>query len=69
MDSIRSKVKRYSQYQLEEVQDWAAHLEYFQSILLEFDSAGVPKKPYLIHFFGKASSLLLGPRESSGVLS
>ena len=51
VDSIWSKLKRDSQYQLEEVQDWAAHLEYFQSILLEFDDAGAPKEFYLIRFF------------------
>ncbi len=31
-----------SQLQLEEVQDWAAHLEYLQSILLEFDADWAP---------------------------
>ena len=29
---------RDSQYQQEEIQDWAAHLEHLQSILLEFDA-------------------------------
>ena len=33
IDSIWKKVKRDSQYQDESVQDWAAHLEYLQSIL------------------------------------
>lgn len=51
MDNIWSKLKRDSQYQLEEVQDWAAHLEYLQSILLEFDDAGAPEEFYLIRFF------------------
>lgn len=40
VDGIWSKVKRDSQFQLEEVQDWAAHREHLQSILLEFDNAG-----------------------------
>ena len=53
VDSIWSKLKRNSQYQLEEVQDWAAYLEYLQSILLEFDDAGAPEEPYLICFFRK----------------
>ena len=51
VDGIWSKLKRDSQYQLEEVQDWAAHLEYLQSILLEFDNAGAPGESYLIRFF------------------
>ena len=51
VDGIWSKLKRDSQYQLEEVQDWAAHLEYLQSILLEFDDAGAPGESYLIRFF------------------
>lgn len=53
VDSIWSKLKKDSQYQLEKVQDWAVHLEYLQSILLEFDNAGVPEKSYLIRFFRK----------------
>ncbi len=35
---IWSKLRGDAQHQLEEVQDWAAHLEHFQSILLEFDA-------------------------------
>ncbi len=31
-----------AQHQLEEVQDWAAHLEHLQSILLEFDANNAP---------------------------
>ena len=38
VDSVWKKVKRDSQYQDESVQDWAAYLEYLQSILIEFDS-------------------------------
>ena len=53
VDGIWSKLKQDSQYQLEEVQDWAAHLEYLQSILLKFDDAGAPEEPYLIRFFRK----------------
>lgn len=51
VDSIWSKLKRDSKYQLKEVQDWVAHLEYLQSILLEFDNAGAPEEFYLIYFF------------------
>ncbi len=32
-----SKLRGDAKHLLEEVQDWAAHLEHFQSILLEFD--------------------------------
>ena len=38
VDSVWKKVKRDFQYQDKSLQDWAAHLEYFQSILIEFDS-------------------------------
>ncbi len=36
--SVWSRMKGDSQYQLEEVQDWAANLEQLYSILLEFDA-------------------------------
>ena len=51
VNSIWSKLKRDFQYQLEEVQDWAAHLEYLQSILLKFDNSRAPEESYLICFF------------------
>ncbi len=35
---VWSKLRGDAQHQSEEVQDWAAHLEYLQSILLEFDT-------------------------------
>ncbi len=35
---VWSKLKRNAQHSLEEVQDWATHLEHYQSILLEFDA-------------------------------
>lgn len=53
VNDIGSKLKKDFQYWLEEVQDWAAHLEYFQSILLKFNNAGAPEKSYLIRFFRK----------------
>ncbi len=31
-------MRRDAQHQLEEIQDWATHLEHLQSILLEFDA-------------------------------
>lgn len=51
VDSIWSKFRRDSQYQVEEVQDWAFHLEHLQSILLEFDTNGAPEESDLIRFF------------------
>lgn len=54
VDSIWSKLKRDSQYQLEEIQDWVAYLEYLQSILLEFNNSGAPEESYLICFFRKS---------------
>ena len=36
------KMRSDSQHQLEEVQDWAAHLKHLQSILLEFDADCAP---------------------------
>ncbi len=39
---VWSKLRRDTQHQLEEVQDWAAHLEHLQSILLKFDANNAP---------------------------
>ncbi len=36
-----------AQHQLEEVQDWAVHLEHLQSILLEFDANNAPREGQL----------------------
>ncbi len=36
-----------AQHQLEEVQDWAAHLEHLQFILLEFNANNVPQEGQL----------------------
>ena len=51
MDTIWSRIKRDSQYQQEEVQDWAAHLEHLQSILIEFDADGAPEESAVVRFF------------------
>ena len=59
VDGIWSKLKWDSQYQLEEVQNWAAHLEYLQSILLKFDNTEVPEESYLINFFRKGLKPLI----------
>ncbi len=44
---VWSKLRGDAQYQSEEVQDWAAHLEHLQSILLEFDANNVPREGQL----------------------
>ena len=51
MDTIWSNIKRDSQYQLEEIQDWASYLEHLQSILVKFDADGALVKSNLIQFF------------------
>ena len=51
VDSIWKKLKRDSQYQLEEVYDWAFHLEYLQSILMEFNLAAIPTKSTMVRYF------------------
>ena len=50
-NSICSKFRRDSQYQVESVLDWAAHLEHLQSILLEYDPVGAPTKPTMLRYF------------------
>lgn len=44
VDSFWQKIKRDSQYQQEDVQDWAAHLEYLQAVLKEFDPVAAPNE-------------------------
>ena len=51
MDTYWGKIKRDSQYQLEEVLDWAAHLEHLQAVLREFDSAATPNEETMIRYF------------------
>ena len=53
VNSIWKKVKRDSQYQDKSVQDWAAYLEYLQSILIEFDPGCVPEEGTMIWYFQK----------------
>ncbi len=45
------KIRRDSQYQQEEVLDWAAHLEHLQAVLKEFVPTGAPNKTTLIRYF------------------
>ena len=51
VDSIWRTIRRDSQYQQEEVMDWAAHLEHLQTVLREFDSAAAPNEEVLIRYF------------------
>ena len=51
VNSIWSKIKRDSQHQQEEAQDWASHLEHFQSILVEFDPRCAPTEDVLCRYF------------------
>ncbi len=44
---VWSKLRGDTQHQLEEVQDWAAHLEHLQSILLEFDNNNASREGQL----------------------
>ncbi len=44
---VWSKLRGDTQHQLEEVQDWVAHLEHLQSILLEFDANNAPREGQL----------------------
>ena len=51
VNSIWSKIKRDSQYQQEEVQDWASHLLHLQSVLVEFDTKCAPAEDVLCRYF------------------
>ena len=51
IDSIWSKFRRDSQYQLEEARNWASHLQHLQSILSEFDPIRTPNKLTIICYF------------------
>lgn len=47
VDIIWSKVKQDSQYQQEEVQDWASHYEQLQPILIKFNADGASEESNL----------------------
>ena len=53
IDNIWRKLKRDSQYQLEEIYDWVFYLEHFQSILIEFDQAAAPTESTMVRYFEK----------------
>ena len=52
-----SRVKHDSQFQQEELQDWASYIKHLQSILQEFDEKGAPEESDLIRFFRKGLRL------------
>ncbi len=56
---IWSKLRGDAQHQSEEVQDWAAYLEHFQSILLEFDTNNAPRESQLGRTFYNGLRLLI----------
>ena len=51
VDSVWRRFNKDSQYQKEQVMDWAFHLEYLQDILIEFDAKGAPRESDLILSF------------------
>ncbi len=51
MDSYWTKIRRDSQYQQEEVLDWATHLKHLQAVLKEFNPTGAPNTTTLIRYF------------------
>ena len=51
VDTYWEKSKKDSQHQLEEVLDWAAHLEHLLVVLQEFDFATTPNKEIMIRYF------------------
>ena len=57
VDSIWKKLKRNSQYQLEEVYDWASHLKHLQFILIEFDLVAAPTEFIIVRYFEKGLKL------------
>lgn len=54
-------MREHYQYQLEEIEDWAAHLEYLQSILREFEAyyALLKDQLHLIFYNGLRPSIKL----------
>ena len=53
VDTYWGKIKRDSQYQLEKVLDWTAHLEHLQVVFREFDPATALNKEIMIWCFLK----------------
>ena len=51
VDIIWSTIQKNFQYQLEEVMDWAAHLDHLQTVFWEFHNNVVILEPVLIRMF------------------
>ena len=51
VDTIWSTIRKDSQHQLQTVINWAAHLEYLQTVFWEFDANAVISEPVLIRLF------------------
>ena len=51
VDAYWEKIKRDSQYQLEEVFDWTAYLKYLLVVFWEFDPAATPSEEIMIRYF------------------
>ena len=51
VDSIWKKLKKDSQYQLEEVYDWGFHLKHLQFIPIEFDPLTAPTESTMVRYF------------------
>ena len=57
VDSIWRKLKRNSQYQIEEVYDLVSYFEHLQSILLEYDPIAVPMEVTIVRYFEEGLKL------------
>lgn len=53
IDSYQEKIKKDSQYQLEEILDQAAYLEYLQAVLRKFNLFMALNKDILTQYFQK----------------
>ena len=51
IDSIWSKFKRDSQYQLKKAWDYASYFQHLQLILIDFGTIRAPNKPTMICFY------------------
>lgn len=56
---IWTKLKRNAQHQSEKIPDWAIHLKYFKSILLESDTNNTLQKGQLGQIFYNGLKLLI----------
>ena len=51
INSIWTKFRRKSQYQLEEAWDYISYFQHLQFILVEFGTIKAPNKPTIIYYF------------------